>query len=146
MPHYKPNGAERKQNNIRRFWMSKWPPGSGEPIKQGGGASPPTSPDGFPEGRRPFRSQKSSTVGFYLSTPFGTAPFYGNPIPPVPKIIILRSRPGNRRFLGVETAIFLLKNNFSADFQPNLAPKPIYNDGARPAVPVAPKISPADQF
>ena len=33
-----------------------------------------------------------------------------------------------------------------ADFQPNLAPKPLWTDGARPAVPVAPKISPADQF
>ncbi len=35
---------------------------------------------------------------------------------------------------------------FSVDFRPNLAPKPLWNDGARPAVPVAPKISPADQF
>ncbi len=35
---------------------------------------------------------------------------------------------------------------FSADVRPNLAPKPLQNDGARLAVPVAPQINPADQF
>jgi hypothetical protein len=35
---------------------------------------------------------------------------------------------------------------FANDFRPNLTPTPFYNDGARPAVPVATKLSPADQF
>ena len=39
----------------------------------------PTFPDGFPGGRRPFRPPKSTNLGFYLSAPFGAAPFYGSP-------------------------------------------------------------------
>ncbi len=43
------------------------------------GGEAPTFPDGFPGGRRPFRPQDSTTLGFDLSALFGTAPFYGHP-------------------------------------------------------------------
>ncbi len=42
--------------------------------------------------------------------------------------------------------IFTVFARFSADCRPTLAPKPLKNDGVRPAVPVAAQISPADQF
>ncbi len=41
------------------------------------GASPPTFPDGFPGDRRSLRPQKSTKFDFYLSAPFGAAPFTG---------------------------------------------------------------------
>ncbi len=44
------------------------------------GAKPPTFPDGFPRGRKPLRPRKSINLGFYLSAPFGAAPFYGYPM------------------------------------------------------------------
>jgi hypothetical protein len=79
-----------------------------------------------------------------------------------PQILILRSRPGHRRYRGSQRPSSSSKPTgsggglrilgyfsflrFSGDLRPNLALQPLCIDGARPAVPVAPKISPADQF
>jgi hypothetical protein len=50
-----------------------------ETHQERSGAKPQTFPDVFPGGRRPFRPPKSTNPGFYLSAPFGAAPFYGYP-------------------------------------------------------------------
>ncbi len=70
----------REPKDKSPFWRSRRPPASGKAIRKGGGAKPPTFPDGFPGGRRPFRTPKSATWGSYLSAPFGAAPVYGYPI------------------------------------------------------------------
>ncbi len=70
---------------------------------------------------------------------------------------VLKRKLAQARGAGVQDEPFRLSDSlairnsdfycrFSADVRPNLAPKPLENDGARPAVPVAPKTSPADQF
>ncbi len=54
------------------------PPGN--PSGKVGWAKSSTFPDGFPGGRRLFRLQQSTFFCFfYISAPFGTAPFYGCP-------------------------------------------------------------------
>ncbi len=60
---------------IRRFFgggeMASWLRETGK----GGGLRPPL----FHGGKNPLRPQNSSTIGFYISAPFGATPFYGCP-------------------------------------------------------------------
>ncbi len=72
-------GSRMIKAQLARFLTSKRRPASGKPIRKGGGAKPPTFPDGFPGGIRPFRRQKYAKLCFYHSAPFGAAPFYGYP-------------------------------------------------------------------
>ncbi len=48
-------------------------------IEKGGKRSPPPFLMGSPQAGKRFDTKKLSTVGFYLSAPFGAAPFYGYP-------------------------------------------------------------------
>ncbi len=74
----KGNCAEGSRKSKSPNWSilgSTRPPASRQHIRRGG----PTFPDGLPGSRRPFQSPKSTKLCFYLSAPFGTAPFLRAP-------------------------------------------------------------------
>ncbi len=119
----------------RRFLESWRPRRPGNRFQEVGCEAPHLLEGGFP-------AAGAAQTPKHRRFPVGPSTMYSNP-PCVFLPAIIPLFPQQSVDFRVFSADFRW---FSADFRPNLAPKPLWNDGARLAVPVAPQISPADQF
>ncbi len=68
----------KKKPKLVDLWSRSGLPG--KLIKEGEGLRPPPFLMGFTEAGGRFDLQNSSDLCFYVSAPFGVAPFYGYPI------------------------------------------------------------------